>query len=233
MRAAAVGAATPRKQSTGAGHGRDHAVRLLVEHYHRRAGHANHEAVVNIIRERFWITRLRPTVKKVANACRLCRVRRAQPVTPKMADLPEGLAFVKGHLRTQGGLLRATGGDRRATSREEVGGVIHVSDDARCPYGGCVLAIRRLHDNGAAKIYGKTRRANVRRGRRLGRYDGCAYPTRPGGSWERLVRSIKVALSATAAYQSSERRSTTHTLLLEAEFVVNSRPLTHISVLPR
>ncbi|GBP09557.1 hypothetical protein EVAR_91266_1 [Eumeta japonica] len=67
------------------------------------------------------------------------------------------LAFVKGHLRTQGGLLRATGGDRRATSREEVGGVIHVSDDARCPYGGCVLAIRRLHDNGAAKIYGKTR----------------------------------------------------------------------------
>ncbi|GBP70407.1 hypothetical protein EVAR_89721_1 [Eumeta japonica] len=38
--------------------------------------------------ERFWITRLRPTVKKVANACRLCRVRRAQPVTPKMADLP-------------------------------------------------------------------------------------------------------------------------------------------------
>ncbi|GBP12681.1 hypothetical protein EVAR_10326_1 [Eumeta japonica] len=52
--------------------GRDHAVRLLVEHYHRRAGHANHEAVVNIIRERFWITRLRPTVKKVANACRLC-----------------------------------------------------------------------------------------------------------------------------------------------------------------
>ncbi|GBP39007.1 hypothetical protein EVAR_89229_1 [Eumeta japonica] len=121
MRAAAVGAATPRGSSLRAldvmltddwlrvggrlrrsptlsfdeKHpiildGRDHAVRLLVEHYHRRAGHANHEAVVNIIRERFWITRLRPTVKKVANACRLCRVRRAQPVTPKMADLPGG-----------------------------------------------------------------------------------------------------------------------------------------------
>ncbi|GBP90980.1 hypothetical protein EVAR_90629_1 [Eumeta japonica] len=111
--------------------GRDHAVRLLVEHYHRRAGHANHEAVVNIIRERFWITRLRPTVKKVANACRLCRVRRAQPVTPKMADLPEGASpSSKAIYAHRGGLLRATGGDRRATSREEVGGVIHVSDDA-------------------------------------------------------------------------------------------------------
>ncbi|GBP34196.1 hypothetical protein EVAR_30749_1 [Eumeta japonica] len=82
--------------------GLDHAVRLLVEHYHRRAGHANHDEVVNIIRERFWITRLRPTVKKVANACRLRRVRRARPVTPKMTDLPKGASpFVKGHLRTR------------------------------------------------------------------------------------------------------------------------------------
>ncbi|GBP61414.1 hypothetical protein EVAR_37946_1 [Eumeta japonica] len=98
-------------------HGRDHAVRLLVEHYHRRAGHANHEAVVNIIRERFWITRLRPTVKKVANACRLCRVRRAQPVTPKMADLPGGASpsskAIYAHRVDYFGPLEVTVGRRR------------------------------------------------------------------------------------------------------------------------
>ncbi|GBP97472.1 hypothetical protein EVAR_46145_1 [Eumeta japonica] len=116
MRAAAVGAATPRKQSTGAGHGRDHAVRLLVEHYHRRAGHANHEAVVNIIRERFWITRLRPTVKKVANACRLPSSTRTAGHAEDGRPPGGRLAFVKGHLRTQGwttGPLEVTVGRRR------------------------------------------------------------------------------------------------------------------------
>ncbi|GBP77541.1 hypothetical protein EVAR_98994_1 [Eumeta japonica] len=53
-----------------------------------------------------------------------------------------------------------------------------------------------------------------------------------GGSWERLVRSIKVALSATL-HTRAPKDEVLHTLLLEAEFVVNSRPLTHISVLPR
>ncbi|GBP95144.1 hypothetical protein EVAR_100180_1 [Eumeta japonica] len=52
-----------------------------------------------------------------------------------------------------------------------------------------------------------------------------------GGSWERLVRSIKVALSATL-HTRAPKDEVLHTLLLEAEFVVNSRPLTHISVLP-
>ncbi|GBP12683.1 hypothetical protein EVAR_10327_1 [Eumeta japonica] len=52
-----------------------------------------------------------------------------------------------------------------------------------------------------------------------------------GGSWERLVRSIKVALSATL-HTRAPRDEILHTLLLEVEFVVNSRPLTHISVLP-
>ncbi|GBP09843.1 hypothetical protein EVAR_89226_1 [Eumeta japonica] len=47
-----------------------------------------------------------------------------------------------------------------------------------------------------------------------------------GGSWERLVRSIKVALSATLHTRAPKTKY--YTLLLEAEFVVNSRPLTHI-----
>ncbi|GBP03522.1 hypothetical protein EVAR_101853_1 [Eumeta japonica] len=47
-----------------------------------------------MICEKFWITKLRPTVRKVAKACRLCQIRHARPITPKMADLPEGrLAF--------------------------------------------------------------------------------------------------------------------------------------------
>ncbi|CAB3250196.1 unnamed protein product [Arctia plantaginis] len=62
--------------------------RLLVQHYHERAMHANYETVVNNIRERFWVTCIRPTVKAVVARCQHCRVQRAQPNPPKMGDLP-------------------------------------------------------------------------------------------------------------------------------------------------
>ncbi|CAB3244548.1 unnamed protein product [Arctia plantaginis] len=62
--------------------------RLLVQHYHERAMHANHETVVNNVRERFWVTCIRPTVKAVVARCQHCRVQRAQPNPPKMDDLP-------------------------------------------------------------------------------------------------------------------------------------------------
>ncbi|GBP83508.1 hypothetical protein EVAR_86672_1 [Eumeta japonica] len=52
-----------------------------------------------------------------------------------------------------------------------------------------------------------------------------------GGAWERLVRSIKTALAATLR-ERSPREEVLHTLLLEAEHIVNSRPLTEVDVEP-
>lgn len=45
-----------------------------------------------------------------------------------------------------------------------------------------------------------------------------------GGAWERLVRSIKTALAVTL-HERHPKEETLHTLLLEAEHIVNSRPL--------
>ncbi|CAG5056931.1 unnamed protein product [Parnassius apollo] len=50
-----------------------------------------------------------------------------------------------------------------------------------------------------------------------------------GGAWERLVRSIKIALTATLK-ERSPREEVLHTLLLEAEHTVNSRPLVTFSM---
>nr|XP_034824837.1 uncharacterized protein LOC117982583 [Maniola hyperantus] len=50
-----------------------------------------------------------------------------------------------------------------------------------------------------------------------------------GGAWERLVRSVKTALSATLN-EKSPKEETLQTLLVEAEYSVNARPLTHVSV---
>lgn len=52
-----------------------------------------------------------------------------------------------------------------------------------------------------------------------------------GGAWERLVRSIKVALAATLR-EREPTEEVLHTLLTEAEYSVNARPLTHVSVDP-
>lgn len=53
-----------------------------------------------------------------------------------------------------------------------------------------------------------------------------------GGAWERLVRSVKRALTATLR-ERFPKEETLLTALAEAEFTINSRPLTHLSVDPR
>ncbi|XP_023937546.1 uncharacterized protein LOC112045551 [Bicyclus anynana] len=52
-----------------------------------------------------------------------------------------------------------------------------------------------------------------------------------GGAWERLVRSVKVALN-TALREKIPREEVLITLLSEAEYSINARPLTHVSVDP-
>ncbi|XP_073957142.1 uncharacterized protein [Choristoneura fumiferana] len=62
--------------------------RLLVRSYHERAAHSNQETVVNELKQKYYLLRLRPTVKSVVSRCMLCRIRKAKPQVPKMGDLP-------------------------------------------------------------------------------------------------------------------------------------------------
>ncbi|XP_059046616.1 uncharacterized protein LOC131842114 [Achroia grisella] len=52
-----------------------------------------------------------------------------------------------------------------------------------------------------------------------------------GGAWERLIRSVKTALKVILK-ERAPREETLATLLTEIENMVNSRPLTHVSVEP-
>lgn len=52
-----------------------------------------------------------------------------------------------------------------------------------------------------------------------------------GGSWERLVRSVKTALEK-VLLQKNLKDESLYTFLVEAEHVVNSHPLTHVSIDP-
>lgn len=61
---------------------------LIVRSYHLRYGHQNFETVINEIRQRFVINRLRPLLKKIRLSCQECKNRAAQPQPPEMSELP-------------------------------------------------------------------------------------------------------------------------------------------------
>ncbi|KAL4714923.1 hypothetical protein ACJJTC_016664, partial [Scirpophaga incertulas] len=74
--------------------GSHRAVRLLIDYYHRRLAHGNHETVVNELRQQFWILKLRSSVRSVAQACQFCRIKKAAPLNPPVGNLPAArLAF--------------------------------------------------------------------------------------------------------------------------------------------
>lgn len=67
-----------------------HAVTtLIVSWFHGHYRHANRETVVNELRQRFEISKLRSLVQRVTKTCVWCRLNKATPKPPVMAPLPE------------------------------------------------------------------------------------------------------------------------------------------------
>uniref|UniRef100_A0A182PWW0 Integrase zinc-binding domain-containing protein n=1 Tax=Anopheles epiroticus TaxID=199890 RepID=A0A182PWW0_9DIPT len=62
---------------------------LIIDAYHGRLGHANHETIVNEIRQKYYIPHLRVLVGKRARNCQQCKVKKCKPHNPRMAPLPK------------------------------------------------------------------------------------------------------------------------------------------------
>ncbi|XP_058450218.1 uncharacterized protein LOC131429837 [Malaya genurostris] len=65
-----------------------HTTKLIVAHYHQKYHHQNHETVINEIRQKYSIPKLRATYSKVKRDCQRCMNYRVLPQVPIMADLP-------------------------------------------------------------------------------------------------------------------------------------------------
>lgn len=68
--------------------GNHHATRLIVNDFHRAYHHANHETIINEIRQIFFIVKLRVTYKIVRRSCQQCKNEAAKPISPSMSPLP-------------------------------------------------------------------------------------------------------------------------------------------------
>ncbi|XP_073964433.1 uncharacterized protein [Choristoneura fumiferana] len=243
--------------------GRHPFVSLLIEKAHRDAHHSSNERVVNDLRQRLWVLHLRPTVKKVARACRTCAVRRSTPRPPAMGDLPRARIDPYSRPFTNCGVdyfgpLTVTIGRRHEkrwvalftclTTR-----AVHLEIVASLSTDSAIMALRRMaarrgwprvmySDNGTCFRGADTElRAAYEewlpelrdiglRHRMEWRFIPPGAPNQ-GGAWERLVRSVKTALTATL-FSRAPKEEVLVTLLAEAEQTVNARPLTHVSVDP-
>jgi Integrase zinc binding domain len=69
--------------------GNSPVVEKLVHSYHVKNMHQGRETVLNELKQKFHMTKMRAVVKKVFYCCRFCRRVKAVPRPAKMADLPE------------------------------------------------------------------------------------------------------------------------------------------------
>ncbi|XP_062717176.1 uncharacterized protein LOC134292218 [Aedes albopictus] len=241
---------------------REHRVtELLLDWYHQKNRHANYETVLNEIRQRFYIVKLRTCLCKTKTRCIWCRVYKCTPVVPKMAPLPRVrlTAYVRAFtfigIDYFGPYLVKLG--RSAVKRWGVVftcltiRAVHIEVARSLTADSCKKAIRRFiarrgapqeiySDNGtnfvgvSRELHNEIREISTELGSAF--TDGYTQwrfnpPSAPhmGGCWERMVRSIKVALAAVPVDDKLDDESL-ETLFAEAEMMINSRPLTFVSL---
>lgn len=242
---------------------RDHRITsLIAQSYHKRFHHHNHETVINEIRQRFHISRVRQMLKSVRAQCQRCKNARATPQPPKMAELP--IARLSSFTRpfTFVGLdyfgpMIVTVGRR---SEKRWGALItcltvravHLEIAHALNTDSCIMCIRNFMarrgtpreiycDNGT-NFHGADNElqlalkdvnfAYIQEKFETSLTRWCFNPPASphmGGSWERLVGSVKKVLMDVMPSRNPTDEIL-RTFLLEAENIVNSRPLTHVSV---
>ncbi|XP_055633779.1 uncharacterized protein LOC129774105 [Toxorhynchites rutilus septentrionalis] len=234
---------------------------LLLDWYHRKIQHANDETVVNEVRQRFYIPKLRVQVRLVRKRCMWCRVYKAAPAAPRMGPLPKARLMPFHRPFTMVGIdlfgpyiIRPPTG-RSSLKRWVVlftcltTRAVHLEIAANLSTDSCKKAIRRFigrrgapleiySDNGTnfvgasrelvkeIKIINKDISSTFTDTQTQWRFNPPSAP-HMGGCWERMVRSVKAALGALPTVRTLDEESFA-TVLVEAEFMVNSRPLTFV-----
>ncbi|XP_065361967.1 uncharacterized protein LOC135955547 [Calliphora vicina] len=192
--------------------------RLMIRQFHNNFVHQNQEAICAAIRTKFWIPSLRQLVRNVKKNCQECKNRSAVPKPPLMGQLP---------------VDRLTPFVRPFT---------YTGIDYLGPYTVSIGRRRgvpiRIRSDRGTNFVGASKEDFVRLETQLG--DECTRrgiewvfntPADPsaGGVWERMVRAVKNVLAFTLK-EKSPKLDTLNSLLIEAENLVNSRPLTHLPI---
>lgn len=223
------------------------AVRLLVVETHRRLGHQGVAAVLNRLRQKYWIIRGRSLVKAVVKSCAVCRQFRSVAYRQVPTLLPS---------------FRVEPAKPFRTSGVDLFGPMYVAEkgkEMRMPVYGCLFtcpSVRAVHielvqSQSAVAFLRAFRRFYARRGPiqtlysdNAGNFQGAVDalqsefgvtsrfipPRCPmwGGWWERMVGVTKAVLKRVMGRSRLTLDELT-TVLVQTEGYINARPLTVIN----
>ncbi|GBP80200.1 hypothetical protein EVAR_100077_1 [Eumeta japonica] len=224
---------------------------LLIQNAHQKCMHGNHETVINELRQKYVIFGLRNAVKGIIFKCQWCRVYRRKPTTPQQGELPA--ERLKAHeppfncsaIDYFGPMIVTVG--RRTEKRWGVlitcltTRAVHLEIAASLTPSSAILALRRfMARRGTPTVMYSDNATNFTKANKelkeaaleVEKYATAKRivwkfipPGAPhmGGAWERMIRTIKSSLYAVLK-ERKPREETLHTLLLEVEHIVNSRP---------
>ena len=239
-----------------------HTTRLIITDYHHKFHHMNHETVVNELRQKYRIPRVRSAYFTVRKSCQKCKNDSSTPRPSIMADLPKARLAAYSRPFTFTGIdyfgpIEVMTGRRREKRWGMIATcltirAIHIEVVNSLTTDSCIMAIRNfMSRRGIPQAFYSDRGTNfVGANRTLNEifeaidHEGIMNefvttettwhfnpPTAPhmGGSWERLVRTVKNNLLAICPAQRLTDEILRN-LLTEVENTINSRPLTHVPV---
>ncbi|XP_055604397.1 uncharacterized protein LOC129752651 [Uranotaenia lowii] len=199
------------------------ATHLLVHEMHKKYLHQNHETVVNEIRQKFHVSRLKSLVRRVSKDCLHCRVSSRRSTVKRWVALFTCLTIRAVHLEVVHSLttMSCKMAVRRFVGRR--GSPVEIYSDNGTNF--CGARNELMKDWDEINHHLANSFTNSKTKWRLN------PPSAPhmGGAWERLVRSVKVAFYAMSTTKTPNEE-TFATLIVEAEAIVNSRPLTFVSL---
>ncbi|XP_058827206.1 uncharacterized protein LOC131687171 [Topomyia yanbarensis] len=234
---------------------REHRITfLLVNYYHQWFLHANGETVYNELRQMFYIPKLRTLIRKVGRSCQYCNVQKAVPVPPQMARLPKerltpfvrpftyvGVAYM-GPFEVKVGRSLVKRWICLFTCLTVW--AVHMELAHSLSTSSCVMAFTRFvarrgaplevfSDNGtnfvgANRQLSEEKQYNTFTNAHTQWYFNVPAAPHMGGPWVRMVRSVKVAMKAVSYSPRHPSDEVLETIMLEAEGIVNSRPLTYV-----
>lgn len=242
---------------------RDHYItRLIVDWYHRKYRHLHHQTVLNEIRQKFWIPKLRMLLNGIRNSCPKCKNTAAVPRIPEMGAIPKARLAVFTRPYTFVGVdyfgplnvIVNRGTQKRwgvlftcLTTRG-----IHLEIAHSMDTSSCIMAIRNFEgrkgtprkyfsDNGSnfhgannvfTKELANIDHKKIREEFVTSETEWSFNPptaAHMGGIWERMIGIVKTCLDEvlTVRYPTEEMLKS---LFVEVERIVNSRPLTYVSL---
>ena len=210
-----------------------HFTELIIKEHHLKVGHSGVGHTWSSLRQTFWIVKGSSTVRRVLGNCMFCRKRNAPVGSQLMADLPHGRLQVDkppfSHVGIDyfGALLITQGRSQVKRFIARRGAPDHIYSDNGTNFVGATKILRdSLREWNQHQINDYLRQQEIRW------TFNPPTASHMGGSWERMIRSVRRILSSLLTSQSISEE-VLQTAMTKVEWIINSRPLVPITLDPK